>query len=398
MQALFKARFEQALESQKLNIKKIEQDLRRKGVNPDDPVAMASIQRVASTFFNAIDKREGSPYVFKEDKATAQMPPEDSQQPQDGGEDSDQEELDRFIAEIEDAADKEWEEEESAEKEELNRIRYWNREDFGGRHQRFEGNRFQDSDDGSRDRMRYGNQRNSRRASDSEGEGDDGFESDEAPDKSNARRQHSKTDRVNSRDFRRNDIRSNGRQQNKNAVREHALSDLEDVPKASKYFYTSGSDDDDDEFIQLEKKGSNASRGSNKSTFREHASNDLEDVPKASKYFYSSSSDDDENLVHLEKQKGSNASRGANKNTIRGHALSDLEDVPKASKYFYSSSSDDDEDFVQLEKHKGNNASRSASATTKDTPFAEDDLFSESELAQWGSDATSGESDNDRSR
>ena len=65
--ALFKARFEQALDSQKLNIKKIEQQLRRMNVNPDDPVAMASIQRVASTFFNAIDKKEGSPYVFHGD-------------------------------------------------------------------------------------------------------------------------------------------------------------------------------------------------------------------------------------------------------------------------------------------------------------------------------------------
>ena len=58
LQALFKARFEQALESQKLNIKKTEQQLRRTGVNPEDPVAMASIQRVASTFFNAIDKKK----------------------------------------------------------------------------------------------------------------------------------------------------------------------------------------------------------------------------------------------------------------------------------------------------------------------------------------------------
>ena len=68
MQALFKARFEQALESQKLNIKKIEQQLRRMGVNPEDPAAMASIQRVASTFFNATDKKEGSLYVLCDSK------------------------------------------------------------------------------------------------------------------------------------------------------------------------------------------------------------------------------------------------------------------------------------------------------------------------------------------
>ncbi|KDP46402.1 hypothetical protein JCGZ_10242 [Jatropha curcas] len=130
--ALFKARFEQALESQKLNIKKIEQKLRRMGVNPEDPVAMASIQRVASTFFNAIDKKEGSPYVFQGDRESTAQPFDNlgHQQPAD---DSEQEDLDNFIAEIEDAADKEWAAEEAAEREEIGRIRYWNKEDFGGR-------------------------------------------------------------------------------------------------------------------------------------------------------------------------------------------------------------------------------------------------------------------------
>ncbi|CAN6849189.1 unnamed protein product [Brassica oleracea var. botrytis] len=133
--ALFKARFEQALESQKLNIKKTEQQLRRMGVNPEDPVAMASIQRVASTFFDAIDKKEGSPYVFHGDKKSergASVVNTEGSEPGDE-EDSDQEELDRFIAEIEEAADKEWEEEEAAEQEETGRIRYWNREEFAGR-------------------------------------------------------------------------------------------------------------------------------------------------------------------------------------------------------------------------------------------------------------------------
>lgn len=132
MQALFKARFEQALDSQKLNIKKIEQQLRRMNINPDDPVAMASIQRVASTFFNAIDKKEGSPYVFHGEKHsgadTVNIKEAES------SEDSDQEELDKFIAEIEDAADKEWEAEEAAEKEEVNRIRYLYKEDYDGRY------------------------------------------------------------------------------------------------------------------------------------------------------------------------------------------------------------------------------------------------------------------------
>ncbi|KAJ0053387.1 hypothetical protein Pint_02828 [Pistacia integerrima] len=144
--ALFKARFEQALESQKLNIKKIEQQLRRMGVNPEDPVAMASIQRVASTFFNAIDQKEGSPYVFRGDKELVGEPKrniEHSEPP----DDSDQEELDNFIAEIEDAADKEWAEEEAAENEEAGKIRYWNREEFGGRFRRSENLRNDDPDD-----------------------------------------------------------------------------------------------------------------------------------------------------------------------------------------------------------------------------------------------------------
>lgn len=135
--ALFKARFEQALDSQKLNIKKYEQELRRKGVNPEDPVAMASIQRVASTFFNAIDKKDGSPYVFQGNKEQTENKSIFLEQPEQG-DDSDQEELDKFIADIEDAADKEWEEEEAAEKEELGRIRYLNREHSGGRYVKYD--------------------------------------------------------------------------------------------------------------------------------------------------------------------------------------------------------------------------------------------------------------------
>ncbi|KAF3566264.1 hypothetical protein DY000_02011027 [Brassica cretica] len=136
--ALFKARFEQALESQKLNIKKTEQQLRRTGVNPEDPVAMASIQRVASTVVN-----------------TEETEPVD--------EDSDQEELDRFIAEIEEAADKEWEEEEAAEEEESGRIRYWNREEFAGRNRGPYGG---DSSHGFRRNER--DTRNQRRSNDSD--------------------------------------------------------------------------------------------------------------------------------------------------------------------------------------------------------------------------------------
>ncbi|KAJ9152845.1 hypothetical protein P3X46_026359 [Hevea brasiliensis] len=143
--ALFKARFEQALESQKLNIKKIEQQLRRMGINPEDPVAMASIQRVASTFFNAIDKKEGSPYVFQGDQQPVVHLIDNLEHPEPLA-DSDQEDLDKFIAEIEDAADREWAAEEAAEKEELSKIRYWNKEDFGGRIRRSEMHRNEVSD------------------------------------------------------------------------------------------------------------------------------------------------------------------------------------------------------------------------------------------------------------
>ena len=114
LQALFKARYEQALESQKLNIKKIETQLRRKGINPEDPVAMASIQRVASRFFQAIDEQQGTPYVFHGDKQPTAGTTELKEADVELAEDSDQEELDNFIAEIENAAEKQWEEEDAA--------------------------------------------------------------------------------------------------------------------------------------------------------------------------------------------------------------------------------------------------------------------------------------------
>ncbi|KAG8384878.1 hypothetical protein BUALT_Bualt04G0164100 [Buddleja alternifolia] len=226
--ALFKARFEQALESQKLNIKKTEQELRRKGVNPDDPVAMASIQRVASTFFNAIDQREGSPYIFREDK-TKEIESEGLRQPQEGGDDSDQEELDRFIAEIEDAADKEWAAEEAAEKEELGQIRYWNRDNLGGRFRRYE-----DSDV------------------------DDEWDSHE-------RWQHNKIGRANNNGFKRNETESKFRMK-ENTISDDTLSDLEDSlcesneregrkvreSKAKMYNYESSSDDEN--YEQLERR------------------------------------------------------------------------------------------------------------------------------------------------
>ncbi|EEF40973.1 conserved hypothetical protein [Ricinus communis] len=171
--ALFKARFEQALESQKLNIKKIEQQLRRMGVNPEDPVAMASIQRVASTFFNAIDKKEGSPYVFQGDKQPVAQPIDDMEHPEPAA-DSDQEELDRFIAEIEDAADKEWAAEEAAEQEEFGKIRYWNKEDFGGRVRRSEMHRSAASEGEERGAGRWKDAHDRRRNDDRDDDNDDG--------------------------------------------------------------------------------------------------------------------------------------------------------------------------------------------------------------------------------
>ncbi|TKY50483.1 CRM domain-containing protein [Spatholobus suberectus] len=167
--ALFKARFEQALESQKLNIKKIEQQLRRMGVNPEDPAAMASIQRVASTFFNAIDKKEGSPYVFREGNQSIIEPTEGSEELEPTV-DSDQEELDRFIAEIEDAADKEYEAEEAKENEELGRIRYWNREEFGGRYRRSDASRNDDHDGEARGSRLWQSTHPNRQATDSDDE------------------------------------------------------------------------------------------------------------------------------------------------------------------------------------------------------------------------------------
>lgn len=178
MQALFKARFEQALESQKLNIKKIEQQLRRMGVNPEDPVAMASIQRVASTFFNAIDQKEGSPYVFRGDKEDSVLELRKNIEESEPPVDSDQEELDKFIAEIEDAADKEWADEEAAEKEELGKLRYWNREDFTGRFRRSENFRNNDPDDNFRGTRGWKDNRGKNRIIDNDDEHDDNYEVD----------------------------------------------------------------------------------------------------------------------------------------------------------------------------------------------------------------------------
>ncbi|KAL5572801.1 hypothetical protein UlMin_022398 [Ulmus minor] len=179
--ALFKARFEQALESQKLNIKKFEQQLRRNGINPEDPVATASIQRVASSFFNAIDKKEGSPYVFHEDKLSIAEPRDafDVSEPSD---EKEQEELDKFIAEIEDAAEREWAAEEEAEKDETSRIRYWNREEFGGRYRRYETDRENGPGDEKRGGRGWKDTRGKQSTYDSDDEENDTYDSDDVGD------------------------------------------------------------------------------------------------------------------------------------------------------------------------------------------------------------------------
>ncbi|KAL2500106.1 RNA-binding CRS1/YhbY (CRM) domain protein [Abeliophyllum distichum] len=280
--ALFKARFEQALESQKLNIKKIEQELRRKGVNPDDPVAMASIQRVA------------------EDKNT-RVESDGLPQQQTAEDDSDQEELDRFIAEIEDAADKEWAAEEEAEKENLGRIRYWKKEDLGSRFRRSEVNGSEDSDDENRG-TRSRNQMDSRKKiNDSDGEDgdtselDNGWDSDdtgnvnhgsdsddskEVFDKFTAskaeRWQQNKTGRTN---FKRNEVESNIRISKQASIAEDTLSDLEDAlwesddgvghnsrdSRSPSYHYRSSSDERDYDQIKQDM-GRNTNRGSNRHT------------------------------------------------------------------------------------------------------------------------------------
>ncbi|ESQ32706.1 hypothetical protein EUTSA_v10004117mg [Eutrema salsugineum] len=243
--ALFKARFEQALESQKLNIKKTEQQLRRMGVNPEDPVAMASIQRVASTFFNAIDKKEGSPYVFHGDKqserGTSIVNTEESE-PAD--EDSDQEELDKFIAEIEEAADKEWEEEEAAEQEESGRIRYWNREEFAGRSRGPDMRSYGDSSHGFRRNERDTHRQ--RRSNDSDDSDQLDSEDDEIPKRFDRARSNT---RMQGESFKRRGLDPRPRARSDDDV----LSDLDNTmwdsedEKVAPANYISSSDEDEDE-------------------------------------------------------------------------------------------------------------------------------------------------------
>lgn len=134
---------------------------------------MASIQRVAATFFNAIDEKEGSPYVFRGDE-NSKVEPQKSLEQSDPADESEDEELDKFIAEIEDAADKEWAAEEAAEEEDIGRLRYWNKENSSGRFERSERVGGSDFDNGMRGAVRTRKDAHEkRRTFDSDDEEDD---------------------------------------------------------------------------------------------------------------------------------------------------------------------------------------------------------------------------------
>ncbi|XP_062105653.1 CRM-domain containing factor CFM9, mitochondrial isoform X2 [Humulus lupulus] len=293
--ALFKARFEQALESQKLNIKKIEQQLRRSGINPEDPVATASIQRVASSFFNAIDKKEGTPYVFQEDKLSLRDSTDfESSEPSD---EKEQEELDKFIAEIEDAAEREWAAEEAAEKEDFGRLKYWNREEFGGRFRRAETFRGDSSYDENRGDRNWKDSHGKRRTSESDDEDDDASDADDKWRSRNARgatpvdsdidesdeseenfevhrgdrrRQERISRPRNNEGYKRNaPINFRKSMPEEDSDEENVLSDLEttmrqsdtdeehgsSAARATNYNYRSDSDEEEDSFNQKEEKG-----------------------------------------------------------------------------------------------------------------------------------------------
>lgn len=379
VQALFKARFEQALESQKLNIKKIEQQLRRKGVNPEDPVAMASIQKVASTFFNAIDRKEGSPYVFREDKQQETEPPknwEESEPPVD----SDQEELDRFIAEIEDAADKEWDAEEAAEKEELGKMRYWNREEFGGRFRRSETQRDDNSydDDGVKGARGWKDTRGKQRTNDSDDEDndipdvDDEWDSNDMRDASDLESDADDSDKVHdkfrvSRTNRWREDKSGGAKNNDSFKRK---------PEAKFRRKATEEDSDSDSENML----SDLENAMWQSDAEEEQDSE---ALKAASYNYRSSSDGEEDSYH---------SKGVEKNNwVNEHESVDDDSDETHSRY--------KESRLAQQKHSRNGRAnndevfrRKAEANFRGRKMAEeesgsDDILSDLENAKWESDA-----------
>lgn len=292
IQALFKARFEQALESQKLNIKKFEQQLRRNGINPEDPVATASIQRVASSFFNAIDKKEGTPYVFHEEKLSA-TDPYNNFELSEPSDEKEQEELDKFIAEIEDAAEREWAAEEAAEKEDFGRIRYRNKEEFGGRFRRSETFRDDGSDGEIKGSRSWKDTRGKQRAYESDNDNDDDNDASEVvyagdasdfdsgtddPDESEKFKAHCRHrgsqekfgrarnndgyKRNTSTNFRKSIVEEESEVENTFSNLENAMwqSDADEehnsnLPRGMNYEYRSDSDEEDDSYELKERKG-----------------------------------------------------------------------------------------------------------------------------------------------
>lgn len=370
--ALFKARFEQALESQKLNIKKLEQQLRRMGVNPDDPVAMASIQRVASTFFNAIDKKDGSPYVFREDKQS-KVEPSSNLRRSEPGEDSDQEELDRFIAEIEDAADKEWAEEEAAEKEELSKIRYWSRDDLGGRFRRSELLRSEDSVDNTREGgWSWKDAQSGRRQSDdSDDEGDEEWDSNGVGDASDYKSDTADHDRARYK-FKaprvemgkQNGVgRANG---NKGFKRNVEAKFSENLPK-----HDSGSDntlsDVGDAMWQSDSEGKQ----------------DL-GISEATRNDYRSSSDEEEDFLHMKRDEKNGVA-------VVNHFESDSEDFDESlDKLNLSRAATEKHNKIHIANNNealDRNAGADFGGKIAKEKYESEDLSGDSDIAMWESDA-----------
>ncbi|KAL7232657.1 hypothetical protein ACSBR2_010632 [Camellia fascicularis] len=370
--ALFKARFEQALESQKLNIKKLEQQLRRMGVNPDDPVAMASIQRVASTFFNAIDKKDGSPYVFREDKQS-KVEPSSNLRRSEPGEDSDQEELDRFIAEIEDAADKEWAEEEAAEKEELSKIRYWSRDDLGGRFRRSELLRSEDSVDNTRGGgWSWKDAQSGRRQSDdSDDEGDEEWDSNGVGDASDYKSDTADHDRARYK-FKaprvemgkQNGVgRANG---NKGCKRNVEAKFSENLPK-----HDSGSDnmlsDVGDAMWQSDSEGKQ----------------DL-GISEATRNDYRSSSDEEEDFLHMKRDEKNGVA-------VVNHFESDSEDFDESlDKMNLSRAATEKHNKIHIANNNealDRNAGADFGGKIAKEKYESEDLSGDSDIAMWESDA-----------
>lgn len=110
--------------------------------------------------------------MFQEDTGTKLGLSSSIDQTHSTAEDSDQEELDRFIAQLEQTADDEWAAEEEAEKDEVGKIRYWNKEDIGSRFRRSGMMGSDESDDESGRRTSGWNKTYGRKIADDDGHDD----------------------------------------------------------------------------------------------------------------------------------------------------------------------------------------------------------------------------------